>query len=68
MSLYNVRFILVDSFLTDIDFAYNKNSQKNSIPKTIYKNSNKILKNKTNIEYKIVKKRLQKDKKNYLTF
>lgn len=44
---------MVNSFFGNIS-ASNENNQKNSTSGTIYKNSNEIIENGTNLEYKLV--------------
>ena len=53
----NTGSILANTSFGSIGFANNGDNQKNSILKTIYKSSNQIFENRTNIEYKPVKKK-----------
>lgn len=62
-SLFNTRSIFANNFFESIGFVNNKNDQENSTLGVIFKNKDKIPKNKTNIEYLPIKKKSQKSKK-----
>lgn len=55
--LSNSGFILANRFFGSISFTNNRDDQKNSTLKTIYKNGNQISEIERNIEYKLIKKK-----------
>lgn len=57
-SLFNARFILANNSFRSIDFTSNEDDWKNSPFGTIYKISDQIPDTRTNIECKLIKKRL----------
>lgn len=56
-SLSNARSILVNSSFKSISFANNRDHQENSTFEIIYKSNHQIPETRTNIKYKLVKKK-----------